>query len=159
MTNLTPRVLVTASLLLGGGGGRGATAEQHGAPTFEKIRLSDKFYSEGCTHGDFDRDGTLDFAAGPFWYAGPDRADAAPRTRTSPGVRAAAGDIDRRHEPGRLVRIGTSVAVRRPRSSKHVPSQVAPRSIQIALPRTEAHPPAALAVPHSGQRPGVARRS
>jgi hypothetical protein len=42
------------------------------SPTFKKFKLSDKFYSEGCTYGDFNKDGTLDYAAGPFWYEGPD---------------------------------------------------------------------------------------
>ncbi len=42
------------------------------SPKFKKIKLSDQFYSEGCTAGDFNNDGTLDFAAGPFWYEGPD---------------------------------------------------------------------------------------
>jgi hypothetical protein len=41
-------------------------------PSFQKISLSDKFYSEGCTFGDFNEDGAADFAAGPFWYEGPD---------------------------------------------------------------------------------------
>src|SRR5688572_1068095 len=47
-------------------------AADHHRPAFKKIKLSDQFYSEGCTFGDYDRDGVLDFAAGPFWYKGPD---------------------------------------------------------------------------------------
>ncbi len=39
--------------------------------TFRKIVLSDKFYAEGAYHGDFNGDGHVDVAAGPFWYAGP----------------------------------------------------------------------------------------
>jgi putative membrane-bound dehydrogenase-like protein len=35
-------------------------------------QLSDQFYSEGATAGDFNHDGKMDVAAGPFWYAGPD---------------------------------------------------------------------------------------
>src|SRR3954468_24271322 len=42
------------------------------ASEFKKIKLSDKFYSEGCTWGDFNKDGVMDFYAGPFWYEGPD---------------------------------------------------------------------------------------
>ncbi|MEM7314118.1 MAG: PVC-type heme-binding CxxCH protein, partial [Planctomycetota bacterium] len=39
---------------------------------WETQRLTDKFYAEGATIGDFNRDGKPDFAVGPFWYAGPD---------------------------------------------------------------------------------------
>src|SRR5687768_3814276 len=42
------------------------------SPKFKKYKLSDLFYSEGATYGDFNKDGKLDFAAGPFWYEGPD---------------------------------------------------------------------------------------
>jgi hypothetical protein len=45
-------------------------AERH--PTFSKLQLSDKFYSEGAYYGDFNRDGKMDVVAGPFWYEGPD---------------------------------------------------------------------------------------
>ena len=41
-------------------------------PAFEKLVLSDKFYSEGAYYADFNRDGQLDIVAGPYWYAGPD---------------------------------------------------------------------------------------
>ncbi len=40
--------------------------------TFKRIQLSDKFYAEGASVGDFNRDGNMDVAAGPFWFAGPD---------------------------------------------------------------------------------------
>src|SRR5215210_5814450 len=43
-----------------------------GAPKFRKITLSNEFFSEGATVGDFNKDGKLDYAAGPFWYEGPD---------------------------------------------------------------------------------------
>lgn len=39
---------------------------------FEKIQLSDQFYAEGGTHGDFDGDGHGDVAVGPNIYFGPD---------------------------------------------------------------------------------------
>src|SRR4051812_16145905 len=39
---------------------------------FKKITLSDKFYSEGATAGDFNHDGKMDYAAGGWWYEGPD---------------------------------------------------------------------------------------
>jgi hypothetical protein len=41
-------------------------------PTYQKLRLSDKFYAEGAYYGDFNHDGKLDVVAGPFWYEGPD---------------------------------------------------------------------------------------
>lgn len=42
------------------------------APSFEKLRLSEKFYAEGAYYADFNKDGKLDIVAGPFWYAGSD---------------------------------------------------------------------------------------
>src|SRR3982750_587063 len=39
---------------------------------FKKITLSEKFYSEGATAGDFNHDGKMDYAAGGWWYEGPD---------------------------------------------------------------------------------------
>jgi hypothetical protein len=39
---------------------------------FKKIQLSDQFYAEGATSGDFNRDGKMDVVAGPYWFAGPD---------------------------------------------------------------------------------------
>lgn len=41
-------------------------------PTWKTKQLSDKFYSEGATVGDFNSDGKADVASGPFWYEGPD---------------------------------------------------------------------------------------
>lgn len=72
MTNLKPRALALALPLLLLGGGSLAMADHHESPAFKKIKLTDKFYSEGCTYGDFNKDGKTDFAAGPFWYEGPD---------------------------------------------------------------------------------------
>ena len=40
--------------------------------TFKKVRLTDKFWAEGVTVADFNRDGHLDISAGPYWYEGPD---------------------------------------------------------------------------------------
>lgn len=42
------------------------------APKFKKIVVSDKFHGEGCTVGDFNKDGKPDIASGHFWYEGPD---------------------------------------------------------------------------------------
>jgi len=40
--------------------------------TFKKTRLTDQFWAEGATFGDFNHDGKMDIASGPFWYEGPD---------------------------------------------------------------------------------------
>src|SRR6266567_7961659 len=40
--------------------------------TFKKIQLTDKFWAEGAAYGDFNHDGKIDVASGPFWYEGPD---------------------------------------------------------------------------------------
>ncbi len=39
---------------------------------FERIQLSDEFYSEGGTHGDYNGDGQGDVAIGPWIYWGPE---------------------------------------------------------------------------------------
>src|SRR4051812_42081241 len=39
--------------------------------TFTKQQLTPEFWSEGANFGDFNRDGNMDIAAGPFWYEGP----------------------------------------------------------------------------------------
>ena len=41
------------------------------AHTFKKTQLSDKFWCEGATFGDFNHDGKADIVAGPYWYEGP----------------------------------------------------------------------------------------
>ncbi len=40
--------------------------------TFKKIQLSNQFWSEGADFADFNHDGKMDVASGPFWYEGPD---------------------------------------------------------------------------------------
>src|SRR5256714_15634523 len=40
--------------------------------TFKKLQLTDKFWAEGATFGDFNHDGKVDIVAGPYWYEGPD---------------------------------------------------------------------------------------
>jgi len=47
-------------------------AEDYILHEFEKIQLSDKFYSEGATYGDLNKDGKADVVSGPYWYTGPD---------------------------------------------------------------------------------------
>ena len=39
---------------------------------FESMRLTDAFYCEGATIGDFNKDGQNDVCSGPFIYYGPD---------------------------------------------------------------------------------------
>ncbi len=39
--------------------------------TFERIQLTDVYYSEGAAVGDIDRDGHVDLVYGPYWYRGP----------------------------------------------------------------------------------------
>jgi len=49
-----------------------ASAAQKTLHTFQKMRLTPEFWAEGAHVGDFNRDGKLDVAYGPFWFAGPD---------------------------------------------------------------------------------------
>ncbi|MEX2139833.1 MAG: VCBS repeat-containing protein [Pirellulales bacterium] len=41
------------------------------AVSFAKQTLTDRYYCDGVTTGDFNRDGKPDIVAGPFWYEGP----------------------------------------------------------------------------------------
>jgi hypothetical protein len=41
-------------------------------PVFEKRVLTDKYFCDGISAGDFNQDGRPDIVAGPFWYEGPD---------------------------------------------------------------------------------------
>jgi hypothetical protein len=43
-----------------------------GVAPYRKLALDDKFYSEGATFGDYNKDGQMDVASGPYWWAGPD---------------------------------------------------------------------------------------
>jgi Domain of Unknown Function (DUF1080)/FG-GAP-like repeat len=38
---------------------------------FRRVQLTDRYYSEGITAGDFNHDGVMDVAAGPYYYPGP----------------------------------------------------------------------------------------
>ena len=42
------------------------------APTFRRVQLTDRVYSEGISAGDINRDGTMDALSGPYAYLGPD---------------------------------------------------------------------------------------
>lgn len=65
------RILTVAALL---GGLVAAPAKDYVLHSFKKTQLSDKFWGEGATLGDLNRDGKLDLISGPFWYQGPDFA-------------------------------------------------------------------------------------
>src|SRR4051794_25205619 len=49
-----------------------AFAQAEELHTFKKIQLTDKFWAEGANFGDFNHDGVMDVASGPFWYEGPE---------------------------------------------------------------------------------------
>ena len=46
--------------------------KEQSSKNFQVQRISDYFYSRGATAGDFNHDGILDIASGPFYYLGPD---------------------------------------------------------------------------------------
>src|ERR1044072_4565250 len=46
-------------------------AEKYTLHSFQKTQLSDKFFGEGASFGDFNHDGVMDVVSGPYWYAGP----------------------------------------------------------------------------------------
>jgi FG-GAP-like repeat len=51
-----------------------SSGEDYLLHTFKQTQLTDKFWSEGATFGDLNRDGKLDIVSGPYWYEGPDFA-------------------------------------------------------------------------------------
>jgi hypothetical protein len=64
--------LPLALVLTIGSAGAQAPTEELSLHSFRKLSLSDRFYAEGATFGDLNRDGVMDVVAGPYWYAGPD---------------------------------------------------------------------------------------
>lgn len=50
----------------------GLAHAQHLLHEFERVVLTDTYYSEGINAADIDNDGHLDAVYGPFWFAGPD---------------------------------------------------------------------------------------
>ena len=62
-----------------------ASAAERKVSTWQKIQLTDQFWSEGAHFGDFNKDGKMDIVSGPFWYEGPDfkkRHEYAPATKS-----------------------------------------------------------------------------
>jgi len=49
-----------------------SSARDYSLHTFKKTQLTDKFWSEGATFGDLNRDGKPDIVSGPYWYEGPE---------------------------------------------------------------------------------------
>ena len=80
-----PRVaLLSCVALLMCGCVAAATAQER---PFHTLRLTDAFYGEGATVGDFDKDGHADVVSGPFLYLGPDfvtRREIAPPVSSDP---------------------------------------------------------------------------
>ena len=63
---MTNRLLAAALAV-----GLGTFAYAEG-PTWKTLPLTKDFYCEGATFGDFNKDGKMDAASGPYWYEGPD---------------------------------------------------------------------------------------
>ena len=51
-----------------------AQAADHQRHSFERVQLTNRYYSEGINAADIDGDGVMDVIHGPFWFAGPDFA-------------------------------------------------------------------------------------
>lgn len=49
-----------------------AVFADHVLHQFDRVELSDVYYSEGANAADFDNDGNIDAVYGPYWYSGPD---------------------------------------------------------------------------------------
>jgi len=76
--------------------GTNAASAQQGTPTFHKIVVTDKFWSEGADIADFNHDGKMDIVSGPFWYEGPDfkiRHEYCPANHTFKTTNAAGEEV------------------------------------------------------------------
>jgi len=58
--NTVNRLKLLAALVVFAALGCAACFAEPPAPTFKKLRLTDKFYAEGSYYGDFNKDGKLD---------------------------------------------------------------------------------------------------
>lgn len=54
----------------------GAESKKH-LLSFERIPLTETYYSEGAAAGDLNRDGHMDIVYGPYWFAGPEHTERA----------------------------------------------------------------------------------
>ena len=65
---------------------------------FRRLQLTDRYYSEGITAGDFNHDGVMDVVAGPYYYPGPSFQTGieiyAPRTYSIGAANQAGGYTD-----------------------------------------------------------------
>src|SRR5882724_2854729 len=52
-------------------GSTAASAKDYVLSAFKKTQLSDKFWCEGASFGDFNHDGKPDIVSGPYWWEGP----------------------------------------------------------------------------------------
>jgi len=81
-TRLLPLLVLTTAAL---------AADPVPTGEFTKQQLTDEFWAEGATFGDFNKDGKMDVAYGPYWWAGPDfkkRSTIYPDTRKSKSKKA-----------------------------------------------------------------------
>lgn len=68
MTSIRRTIFALAVLLLTAASFAAADELLH---SFRRVALDDRFFSEGATFADVNRDGQLDAVTGPYWYAGP----------------------------------------------------------------------------------------
>jgi putative membrane-bound dehydrogenase-like protein len=67
------RILLSAAAVLAAGLLPQSTlADDYTLHTFERIELTDTYFSEGAGVGDINGDGHMDVVHGPYWFAGPD---------------------------------------------------------------------------------------
>jgi putative membrane-bound dehydrogenase-like protein len=65
-------VSIAVVVLLGGLSNLASAAEPRVLHKFDRVELTDVYYSEGANFGDIDGDGHMDAVHGPYWFAGPD---------------------------------------------------------------------------------------
>lgn len=73
--NTIMRTLFCTAVLLGTATLSAVAADNYQIHNFDRLQLSDKFFCEGASFGDFNNDGKMDIVAGPYWYAGPSFTD------------------------------------------------------------------------------------